>query len=197
MKAEIKYIELKSNFSHNGPAWIGLVSFSKSGRTIYFDGKAFQRVGSDRMLGNYYDIESGEEYWISGFKNDMTDRHRFGKGLIKVEERILEEYLLKTKQKELDKTKFSVCRVNEEIPKNRIKELENEVYENDTEINHDRGFINPSELNSAELEYFINYFNEASIDGKFLKGRKFSRAKRDQLIAEKEKREKILMEDCK
>ena len=76
MKFEIKYIELKSGNSGNGPAWIGHVSFSKSGKTVYFDGKAFKRIGSDRLSGNYYDIESGDEYWISGVKKDMSDERR-------------------------------------------------------------------------------------------------------------------------
>ena len=73
MKSEIKYIELKSNYSHNGPAWIGLVFFSKTGKTIYFNGKAFQRIGSSRIRGNFYDIETMEEYWISGVKKSALD----------------------------------------------------------------------------------------------------------------------------
>ncbi|MEL7002485.1 MAG: hypothetical protein AAFN93_07090 [Bacteroidota bacterium] len=72
MKSDIKYLELKTGYSDNGPAWIGQVSYSKSGRTIYFDGKAFQPVGSDRSFSNYINIETGEHYWISGVKKDMT-----------------------------------------------------------------------------------------------------------------------------
>lgn len=37
MKQELKYIELKTSYSDNGPAWIGYVEFSKSGQTIYFN----------------------------------------------------------------------------------------------------------------------------------------------------------------
>lgn len=188
MKPEIKYIELKSNYSHNGPAWIGLVSYSKSGRTLYFDGKAFQRIGSDRMCGNYYDIESGEEYWISGVKENRTDRHKYGGGKILVEERILQEYLSKTKQEKLDPAQFSVGKVNEEIPKARINEIENERYENDTEINYDRRFLKPSEMSESELDFFIDLYHENAIEGAYLKGRKASRTKRDELLAEKEKR---------
>jgi hypothetical protein len=33
---EIKYIELKTGYSDYGPAWIGRVKKSKSGKTIYF-----------------------------------------------------------------------------------------------------------------------------------------------------------------
>lgn len=62
MRTELKYIELKSGFSDNGPAWIGLVSFSKSGKTIYFNGKAFQSLNGRGIGGNYFDLESGDEY---------------------------------------------------------------------------------------------------------------------------------------
>jgi hypothetical protein len=68
MKPEIKYIELKSGFSDNGKAWIALVSFSKSGKTIYFNGKAFQSLDGNGITANYFDIETNEEYWISGVK---------------------------------------------------------------------------------------------------------------------------------
>lgn len=197
MKTEIKYIELKSNYNHNGPAWIGLVAFSKSGKTVYFDGKAFQRMGSDRMLGNYYDIESGEEYWISGFKENMTDRHKYGGGKVLVEERILQEYLSKTKQQKLDSTKFSICQVNKEIPKERINEIENETYENDSEINDNKRFLKPSEMSETELEYFIDYYNYNSIESRHLKNRKFARTKRNELVEEKERRKEKTNENTK
>jgi len=42
MKTEIRYIELKTG-NDNGPAWIGKVKLSKTGRTIYFNDKAFRK----------------------------------------------------------------------------------------------------------------------------------------------------------
>lgn len=80
MKLDIKYIELKTGFSDNGPAWIGVVSFSKSRRTLYFDGKAFQSLNGNGINGNYFEIESGDEYWISGVKKNQSDRHIYGSG---------------------------------------------------------------------------------------------------------------------
>ena len=68
MKPQIKYIELKSGYSDDGPAWIGLVTFSKTGRTVYFNGKAFKSLKPKGISGNHYDLETGEEYWISGVK---------------------------------------------------------------------------------------------------------------------------------
>ncbi|WP_162304175.1 hypothetical protein [Chryseobacterium mulctrae] len=46
MQSKIMYIENKSK-GHHGLAWIGFAEFSKSGQTVYFDGKAFdlQHIG--------------------------------------------------------------------------------------------------------------------------------------------------------
>jgi hypothetical protein len=35
MRFRIMYVELKSDFSDKGPAWIGRVSFSRTFQTIY------------------------------------------------------------------------------------------------------------------------------------------------------------------
>ena len=40
----LRYVELKSGHSDNGPAWIGYVTPSKSGRTLYFNGAGFDEV---------------------------------------------------------------------------------------------------------------------------------------------------------
>jgi len=188
MKTEIKYIELKTGFNHNGPAFIGLVSFSKSGKTLYFNGKAFQRIGSDRMRGNYYDIESGDEYWISGVKKNQSDRHIYGNGKIFVEKRILNEYLKIINSQTLNTKLYEIVEIDEEIPISKFNEMENQKYESDSQINDDKRFLKPSEMNDEELEYFIDYYHEDSISGRYLKGRKLSRNKMNELLAEKELR---------
>ncbi len=35
----LRYIELKTGYNDNGPAWIGRVKLSGSGKTIYFNGR--------------------------------------------------------------------------------------------------------------------------------------------------------------
>ena len=73
----LMYIE-KCTGNRNGPAWIAYVQTSKSKRTIYFDGHALRRhVWVDR-LGNHYDIETGDPYWVSGVKKRGSNRHWFG-----------------------------------------------------------------------------------------------------------------------
>ena len=184
MKTEIKYIELKTGCNHNGPAWIGLVSFSKSGKTIYFNGKAFQKIGS----GNYYDIETGEGYWISGVKRDMSDRHIYGNGKIFVEKRILNDYLKIVNKTKLNEHDYELCEVDEELPITKINEIENQKRKVEDTIDDNRRFLKPSELNERELDYFIEYYEESSINGRFLKGRKFSSNMLNNLLKEKEKR---------
>ena len=88
MKRELKYIELKSGYSGNGTAWIGYVEYSKSGKTMYFNDKAFGGNGH----GGCSDIETGDIYWITGVKKDGNNRHRFGSGIIQIEKDAIQEY---------------------------------------------------------------------------------------------------------
>ncbi len=67
---ELMYIELKTGYSDDGPAWIGYVMTSKSGKTIYFNDHVFQKYNGGNS--NYYDIETGNDYWISGVKKTVA-----------------------------------------------------------------------------------------------------------------------------
>lgn len=61
-KTRIMYVELKSGYANNGPAWIGRVTFSKIGKTIYYRGKTLQSSGRQGIGANYFDVETREEY---------------------------------------------------------------------------------------------------------------------------------------
>lgn len=123
MKSEIVYVELKSGYSDNGPAWIGKGFYSKSGQSIYFNNKVFKK-GSG-ISGNYYDIENGDEYWISGVKKDGTDRHWAGNGKIMIDKSILSEYLQIINANELPKNKFELTDLNNNPNKSLANEIEN------------------------------------------------------------------------
>ena len=69
------YIEAKTGCNDDGPARIERVTFSKTGKRIYYKGKAFQDLRGRGISGNYSDIETGEEYWASGPKKSGEDRH--------------------------------------------------------------------------------------------------------------------------
>ena len=123
METEIRYIELKTGYSDDGPAWIGKVKLSKSGSTVYFNDKAFKKGTS--TYGNYYDIETHEDYWISGIKKDGTDRHWAGHGKVILQRDIVERYLELTGQKTIDKSRFEILDIPESYPIERIGRLEN------------------------------------------------------------------------
>lgn len=73
MQSRIMYIEDKSG-GLTGPARIGRVSFWKTGRTLYYGSRSFQSLKGAGFKANYYDIETGEEFWISGPRKDGRDR---------------------------------------------------------------------------------------------------------------------------
>src|SRR6185312_16533911 len=77
MAERIMYVQLKTGHDiDRGPAWITRVRFSKSWRTAYFRDRTLRRVTGFAHANhdsNFFDIESGEEYWISGPKRNRTD----------------------------------------------------------------------------------------------------------------------------
>jgi hypothetical protein len=89
MKSRIMYIEPKPDVC-GGPARIGRVTFSKSGSTLYYDGRAFETLKGAGFKANYFDIETNEQYWISGCKKKGGDR--LYSGTVEIDEDVREEY---------------------------------------------------------------------------------------------------------
>ena len=125
MKLTLIYVELKSGYSDDGPAWIGLGESSKSGKTIYFNDRAFQSSKGRGIGANYFDLETDEQYWISGVKRDRSDRHWAGTGSIMVERRALAEYLDAVGLKKLPERGYEIVELAEGNVKERIKAQQN------------------------------------------------------------------------
>ncbi|WP_316786901.1 hypothetical protein [Pedobacter frigiditerrae] len=90
MKTRIMYIKHKEDLTGN--AKIGRVTFSKTGKSIHYDVKTFQTLNGSGFKENYFDIETGDYYWISGCKKDGGDR-LYGERLpIYIDEDVREEY---------------------------------------------------------------------------------------------------------
>ena len=87
-KTRIMYIERKSG-GLEGPARIGRVNYSKTGRSLIYRGKTFAPFQGYKA--NYQDIETGEEYWISGPKKRGGDR-LYGTGRVEIDEDVKAEY---------------------------------------------------------------------------------------------------------
>ncbi len=128
MNTKLIYVELKSGYGDNGPAWIGMPAYSKSKQTIYFHGKALKKM-SGGISGNYYDLETADEYWVSGVKKNGEDRHWAGSGIILIDNDVIDEYLEFTGKGSLDKSKFEVVELDKRNIKDKIHEIENEPIE--------------------------------------------------------------------
>ncbi len=91
VKSRIMYMERKAG-RLIGEARIGRITYSKTGRTLYYRGKSFQSLDGTGFKSNYFEVDSGEEYWISGPKKDGTDR-LYGERLpVEIDEDVREEY---------------------------------------------------------------------------------------------------------
>ncbi len=124
MNTKIMYIELKSGYSDNGPAWIGKVEFSKSGQTIYFDNKAIKKLKTPGTGANHFDIETGEEYWVSGVKKNGADRHWAGGGKIMLDRNSVDDYLKLVDFTVIEEKYFDIIDF-EPTDKSKFRDIEN------------------------------------------------------------------------
>jgi len=87
----IMYIECKAD-GLVGPARIGRVTYSKTGCTLYYDGKEFQSLKGSGFKANYFDVATGEHYWISGPRKDGADGLYATNAPTEIDENAREEY---------------------------------------------------------------------------------------------------------
>jgi len=86
--SRIMWIERKDGLA--GPARIARVTFSKSRKSIHYKGKAFHTLAGRGFKANYADVETGDEYWISGcHKNGRDALYNTD---VEVDEDVCEEY---------------------------------------------------------------------------------------------------------
>lgn len=75
-----------------GTARIGRVTFSRTGCTLYYRDQTFQSLKGQGFKANYYEVSTGDQYWISGPKRDGSDR-LYGERLpIGIDEDVADEY---------------------------------------------------------------------------------------------------------
>ena len=90
------YIEYKGD-GIEGPARIGRITFSKTGKTLYYRGRRFASLVGQGFKANYIDEETGEHYWISGCKKDGTDA--LYSTSVEIDEDVREEYWTEIRNK--------------------------------------------------------------------------------------------------
>ena len=113
MIKDLMYIELKTGYSDDGPAWIGYVKTSKTKKTIYFNNHAFQKYNGN--YANYIDIEKKE-----------SNRHWAGHGKIMIDRRAVNEYLTLIDEKELPLNLFEIIDIEDRFPVERVNKLLND-----------------------------------------------------------------------
>jgi hypothetical protein len=170
------YVELKSGQSHKGPAWIGRGQFNRSGKTVYFNGRILYRRRD--FSSNHTDLETSEDYWISGVKKRGGDRHWAGGGRIQIDEGVVQEYLEIRGLSVLPKG-YEIVTLNNEPAKDVATEISNEQYEQPFDDN--LRFKEIHTLTDEELKQVLAYYENLDYPAMFLKNRKTFLEKRDQL----------------
>jgi hypothetical protein len=73
MAERVMFVQLKSGHDTDmGPAWISVVRFNRTWKTAYWHGKTLRRWPG-MFDANFYDVDTGERYWVSGPHRDRGD----------------------------------------------------------------------------------------------------------------------------
>ena len=88
----VMYIENKEGDIDGYSARIGWVTFSRSGRSIYYRDRELKRIKGGGVSGNYYCDATGEEYWVSGVKRRGSNAHWAEKVSLHIDEDAVAEY---------------------------------------------------------------------------------------------------------
>ena len=73
LKQRLMYVENKSGDIDGAHARVGWVSFSKTGKTVYYRGRELAKANGVR--GNFVDVVTRDEYWVSGIKRRTANVH--------------------------------------------------------------------------------------------------------------------------
>ncbi|MEM6413538.1 MAG: hypothetical protein AAF720_02655 [Pseudomonadota bacterium] len=72
-KQRVMYVENKDGDIDGAVARIGWVTFSKTGKSVYYRGRTLAKANG--ISGNFTDVDSREEYWVSGIKKRGSNVH--------------------------------------------------------------------------------------------------------------------------
>lgn len=90
MARRLMFVQLKTGYNtDHGPSWIACVDFNRSWKTARFHGRRLRRWQS--YDGNFFDVATNEEFWLSGPKRDRTDT-RYGPATTVVHDDAREAY---------------------------------------------------------------------------------------------------------
>lgn len=90
LKRRVMYIENKAGDIDGVAARIGWVTFSKTGRSVYYRVRTLAKAHG--ATGNFLDVDSREEYWISGVKKRGSNVHWAESVSVQIDDDAREEY---------------------------------------------------------------------------------------------------------
>jgi hypothetical protein len=91
MRTDIKYVEQKTD-GLRGIGRITRVEHSKTGKTLYLEGRKLAPLAGFAFKANYYDEETFEEFWISNPRRDGNDS--LFPATISIDDDVREQYWL-------------------------------------------------------------------------------------------------------
>ncbi|MFT5052417.1 MAG: hypothetical protein ACI8QZ_003850 [Chlamydiales bacterium] len=107
-KQRLLFIERRPEKGETAPAWIAHAKLSKSGRTVYFNGKALKRIEGRAVDASHRCVETDEPYWIANVTKDGADRQWINGDPVLIDEGVVEEYLKFRGLTELDPAQHRV-----------------------------------------------------------------------------------------
>jgi hypothetical protein len=72
---------------------------------VYYGGRRFETLRGRGFKANYVDVESGDDYWISGCRRDGTDRLYGERTPVEIDEDVRVEYWTEIRHKPEQKHK--------------------------------------------------------------------------------------------
>ena len=124
MIKDLMYIELKTGYSDDGPAWIGYVKTSKTKKTIYFNDQP-----NDDCSLSFSNQKSSIHHHFQCL-HSLNNRHyiseRHGHGKIMIDCRAVNEYLTLIGEKELPLILFEIIDIEDRFPVERVNKLLND-----------------------------------------------------------------------
>lgn len=92
LQKRLMYVENKDGDIDGVSARIGWVSFSKTGKTVYYRDLELASLGGRGISGNFRDVETGDEFWVSGVKKRGSNAHWAESVDIEIDPDALEAY---------------------------------------------------------------------------------------------------------
>jgi hypothetical protein len=92
LKRRLMYVENKDGSLDGAAARIGWVEFSKTGKTVYYRKRELASIGGRGIRGNFMDVATQEEYWVSGVKRRGSNTHWADNVIVEIDPDAIDAY---------------------------------------------------------------------------------------------------------